>query len=105
MSVCNEGFEAYGEAVGYCPMFEDTCECGGCLCLLSQWDEHEEFDGLHHPPDTCPFAPLLKALPDASEEILRIAEALLRGYGDVQFYTSPGYRRTVFSWTQRDKEA
>lgn len=63
MSVCDEGWAKTKAPFGMCPAFFEPFEDEG-FCELGVFDDHK---GTHQ-PDFCPFAPLLKALPGASEE-------------------------------------
>lgn len=99
MSVCDEGWEPKDANPKWqydCPALSWSEWGNDFLCGFDVFTDNIL-------PDSCPRAAILKALPSASEEVRRITEALLRGYGDVQFYTSPGYRKTVFTWTEREK--
>lgn len=63
MSVCDEGWR--------CPYLDWTKPCPMGVTLPST--------AFNLTPDSCPFAPILKALPTATPEILAIIKAVLSG--------------------------
>lgn len=78
MSECIDGWSKDKAPYGSCPAFFEPFENEG-FCELGAFDDHE---GTHQ-PDSCKFAPLLKALPSASEDRIRFATLILQGDGDM----------------------
>jgi hypothetical protein len=69
MSVCDEG---WGEAINYqCPVIDDYL-----MGEMSEFSCHFRPE-LKDYPDSCPFAPILRALPGASEKKLRFITKFL----------------------------
>jgi len=101
MSVCDEGWELepFG---GYCPALSVGVN-ELYWCLMGVFDEVRNDPR----PDTCPYAPILRALPDASEERLtKVREVLEKTIDNAsKRQVCPNCRGTgeIFKWVQTEK--
>jgi len=73
MSICDEGWDSYPKRIGekqFCPaaikVFDEVDSICGCgLFVWHEWQPLPWKD--KKPPDTCPYAPILKLLAGAKE--------------------------------------
>jgi len=86
--ICHEGWDP-DEPL--CPCVDpDRTPLGGYYCCLRK--------KIVYPTVTCPYAPILRALPEASEEQLEVCEAVLGGAKIHKVYRSPFLGGGLSAW-------
>ena len=83
MSVCDEGwsFRWHPNDKPLCPVAMTYGGCGDRVigCGLGLWHEWLECDS-NIPPDSCPFAPILRALPGANIHHKKVQDVNAKWY-------------------------
>jgi len=89
MSICDEGWDSYPKRIGekqFCPaaikVFDEVDSICGCgLFVWHEWQPLPWKD--KKPPDTCPYAPILKLLAEATDiDDLKVEQHIPQSYGD-----------------------